>query len=252
MDRCLTWSTDLSDVWHGPFICLMHDMVLLSVLCLTWSYNLSCAWYGRLFCHMLNSFAHATNQWYMQCMLSIYDMLSIIDVTGVRYDRWSAPIRYSRSLLDVRRWRWLGIVMVTYIIHSVMHPLIIKSLLNSFIKVLLRLLTCHILNVIIIAGALPSLDCGTVLFNWAGRIWCKMATMIVMIMAMVVIMLAMVVIMMVMVNVTPSFVDAFCIWLDHSCYVKHVNLLHVWFHHYCRVIAIAGTGWITRIAMRTT
>jgi len=59
----------------------------------------------------------------------------------------------------------LGIVMVTYIIHSVMHPLIIKSLLNSFIKVLLRLLTCHILNVIIIAGALPSLDCGTVLFN---------------------------------------------------------------------------------------
>ena len=137
-------------------------------------------------------------------------------------------------------------------IHSVMHSLIIKSLLNSFIKVLLRLLTCHILNVIIIAGALPSLDCGTVLFNWAGRIWCKMATMIVMIMAMVVIMLAMVVIMMVMVNVTPSFVDAFCIWLDHSCYVKHVHLLHVWFHHYCRVIAIAGTGWITRIAMRTT
>ena len=132
MDRCLTWSTDMSDVWHGPFICLMHDMVLLSVLCLTWSYNLSCAWYGRLFCHMLNSFTYATNQWYMQCMLSIYDMLSIIDVTGVRYDRWSAPIRYSWSLLHVRRWRWLGIVMVTYIIQSVMHPLIIKSLLNSF------------------------------------------------------------------------------------------------------------------------
>ena len=26
----------------------------------------------------------------MQCMLSIYDMLPIIYVTGVRYDRWSS------------------------------------------------------------------------------------------------------------------------------------------------------------------
>ena len=119
--KCL-WHDALSwiwtDAWRGPRICLMYDT--------------SYAWHGRLFCHMLNSFTHATNQWYMQCMLSIYDMLSIIDVTGVRYDRWSAPIRYSWSLLHVRRWRWLGIVMVTYIIHSVMHPLIIKSLLNSF------------------------------------------------------------------------------------------------------------------------
>ena len=220
-------------------------MILSSVWFITWSFHLPYAWPGRLFCHMLNSFTHATNQWYMPCMLSIYDMLSIIDVTGARYDRWGALIRYSWSLHDVRWLWWLGIVMMIYISHSVMHPLIIKSLLNSFIKVLLRLLTCHILNVIIIAGALPSLDCGTVLFNWAGRIWCKMATMIVMKMAMVVIMLVVLI-------VAPSFVDSFCHWLVHNCIVKHFHVLHAWYHHYCRVIAIAGTGWITRIAMRTT
>ena len=161
MDRCLTWSTDLSDVWHGPFICLMPDMVASSFLCMTWSYYLSYVWQCRLFCHMLNSFTHATNQWYKPCILSIYDILSIIDVIGVRFDRWSAPIRYSWSLLDVRWWGWLGIVMVTYIIHSVMHPLIIKSFHNSFIQLLLRMRTCRRLNVIIIAGSIPSLDCDT-------------------------------------------------------------------------------------------
>ena len=31
----------------------------------------------------------------MQYMLSIYDMLPLIVVTGVRYDRWSAPIRFA-------------------------------------------------------------------------------------------------------------------------------------------------------------
>jgi hypothetical protein len=165
MDQCLTWSTYLSDVWHGSFIDLMPDMVSSFVLCRTWSYYLSYIWHGRLFCHMLNSFTHDTNQWYMQCMLSIYDILSIIDVTGVRCDRWSVPIRYSWSLLDVRWWRWLGIVKMTYISHSVMHPLIIKSFLNLFIELLLRMRTCRRLNVIIIAGSIPSLDCGTVLLN---------------------------------------------------------------------------------------
>ena len=113
-----------TDAWRGPRICLMYDMVLSSVLCMTWSFHLSYAWYGLIICLLqdmvllsvlyptwstvLNSFTHATNQWYMQCMLSIYDILSIIDVTGVRCERWSAPIRYSWSLLDVRCWRWLG------------------------------------------------------------------------------------------------------------------------------------------------
>ena len=162
-----------TDAWHGPPICLMYDMVLSSVLCPIWSHHLSyaghgpiiCLRHGRLFCHMLNSFTHDTNQWYMQCILSIYDILSIIDVTGVRCDRWSVPIRYSWSLLDVRWWRWLGIVKMTYISHSVMHPLIIKSFLNLFIELLLRMRTCRRLNVIIIAGSIPSLDCGTVLLN---------------------------------------------------------------------------------------
>ena len=92
MDRCLTWSTDLTDVWHVSPICLMHDMILSSVWCITWFFHLpyACitwffhlpyAWPGRLFCHILYSFTHVTNQWYMQCMLSIYDMLPIIDVT---------------------------------------------------------------------------------------------------------------------------------------------------------------------------
>ena len=115
-EKCL-WDDVLSwiwtDVWHGPFIGLMPDMVSSFVLCRTWSYYLSYIWHGRLFCHMLNSFTHDTNQWYMQCMLSIYDILSIIDVTGFRCDRWSVPIRYSWSLLDVRWWRWLGIVKMT-------------------------------------------------------------------------------------------------------------------------------------------
>ena len=161
--------------------------------------------------------------------------------------------------------------MVTYTIHSVMNPLIMESFLNSFILVLLRLLTCHILNVIIILGSISSLDYCTVLSNLAGRIWCKIATMIVMMIAMVVIMLAMVVIMpamvaimlamvvimlamvvimlamvvtmMVMAIVTPSFVDSFCHWLVHCSIVKHVHLLHVWYHHYCRVIAIAGVWY---------
>jgi len=102
--KCL-WHDVLSwiwtDAWRGPRICLMYDMVLSSVSCMTWSYYLSYVWHGPIICLVLDmvdcsSFTHATNQWYMQCMLSIYDMLSIIDVTGVRYDRWSAPIRYSR------------------------------------------------------------------------------------------------------------------------------------------------------------
>ena len=120
MVRCLTWSTDLTDVWHSSPICLMYDMILSSVWFITWSFPLPDAWPGRLFCHMLNSFTHATNQWYMQCMLSIYDMLPIIDVTGVRYDRWGALIRYSWSLHDVRWWWWLGIVMLTSLFHAVM------------------------------------------------------------------------------------------------------------------------------------
>jgi hypothetical protein len=41
---------------------------------------------------------------YEICMLSIYDMLPIIDVTGVRYGRWGALIRYNWSLPDVRWW----------------------------------------------------------------------------------------------------------------------------------------------------
>ena len=233
---CMTWSFHLSYAWYGLIICLLQDMVLLSVLYPTWS-------------TVLNSFTHATNQWYMQCMLSIYDILSIIDVTGVRCERWSAPLRYSWSLLDVRWWRWLGIVMVTYIINSVMHPLIIKSFLNSFIQLLLRMRTCRRLNVIIIAGSIPSLDCGTVLLNLAGRIWCKMATMIVMMMAMVMIMLAIVVIVMVIFIVTPSSVDSCCHWLVHCCNVKHVHLLHVRYHHYCRSsrsqeCGTTDTGWI--------
>ena len=235
--RCMTWSFHRSYARYGLIICLMQDMVLLSAY----------IWHGRLFCHMLNSFTYDTNQWYMQCILSIYDILSIIDVTGVRCDRWSVPIRYSWSLLDVRWWRWLGIVKMTYISHSVMHPLIIKSFLNLFIELLLRMRTCRRLNVIIIAGSIPSLDCGTVLLNLEGRIWCKMATMIVVMMAMIMIMLAivvimltMVVIMLVVLIVAPSFVDSFCNWLVHNCIVKHVHVLHAWYHHYCRVIAIVG------------
>ena len=102
MVRCLTWSTDLIDVWHSSSICLMHVMILSSVWFITWSFHLPYAWPGRLFCHMLNSFTRAINHWYIRCMLSIYDMQPIIDVTGVRYDRWGALIRW--SLHDVR---WL-------------------------------------------------------------------------------------------------------------------------------------------------
>jgi len=69
--------------------------------------------------------------------------------------------------------------------------------------------------------------------------WCKMATMIVMMMAMGV-MLVMVAIMLAMLIVAPSFVDSFCHWLVHNCIVKHVHVLHAWYRHYCRVIAIAG------------
>jgi hypothetical protein len=84
-----------------------------------------------------------------------------------------------------------------------------------------------------------------------------MATMIVMMMAMVMIMLANVV--MVMVIVTPSSVDSCCHWLVHCCNVKHVHLLHVWYHHYCRANAIVGVWYhwhrvdrtgTRRIAMR--
>ena len=59
--------------------------------------------------------------------------------------------------------------------------------------------------------------------------WCKMATMIVMVVIMMVI-------------VTPSFVDSFCHWLVHNWIVRHVHLLHAWYH-YCRVIAIAGVWY---------
>ena len=102
MDRCLTWSTDLTNVWHGSSIYLLHDMIVSSVWCMTWSCHLPYAWPGRLFCHMFNSFTRAINHWYIRCMLSIYDMQPIIDVTGVWYDRWGALIRW--SLHDVR---WL-------------------------------------------------------------------------------------------------------------------------------------------------
>jgi len=90
MVRCLTGSTDLTDVWHSSPICLMHVMILSSVWFITLSFRLPYAWPGRLFCHILNSFTHATNKWCIQCMLSIYDMLPIIDVIGARYDRWGA------------------------------------------------------------------------------------------------------------------------------------------------------------------
>ena len=107
------------------------------------------------------------------------------------------------------------------------------------------LLTCYMLSVIIIAGLIWSLGCDTVLYNRAGRIWCKMA-MVVIMLAMVVIMKAMVVIMkaivivmmmvvvvvimMAVVIVTPSFIDYCWHGLVHSCIVKHVH------HHYFRVM----------------
>ncbi len=106
MDRCLTWSTDVTDVWHGSSIYLMHDMIVSSVWCMTWSCHLPYAWPGRLFCHMFNSFTRAINHWYIQCMLSIYDMQPIIDVAGVRDDRWGALIRWSLHDVRWRRWLW--------------------------------------------------------------------------------------------------------------------------------------------------
>ena len=121
-------------------------------------------------------------------------------------------------------------------------PLVIQSLTRSLMYCWECLhVTCSMLSSSFL-GSLWLLGCNTILLNWAGRSWCKMATMFVMAMgvimlAMVVIMLAMVVM---MVIVAPSFVDSFRHWLVHNCIVKHVHVLHAWYHHYCRVIAIAG------------
>ena len=55
--------------------------------------------------------------------------------------------------------------------------------------------------------------------------WCKMATMIVIVYI-----------------VTTLFVDSFCHWLVRNWIVKHVHLLHAWYH-YCRTITIAGVWY---------
>ena len=87
-------------------------------------------------------------------------------------------------------------------------------------------------------GSMRTLECSHSLQLVAT--WCKMVEMSGMMMAMVMIMLAMVAIMLVVLIVAPSFVDSFCHWLVYNCIVKHVHVLHAWYHHYCRVIAIAG------------
>jgi hypothetical protein len=51
--KCL-WHDVLSwiwiNVWHGPPICLMYDMVLSSILRLIWSHHLSYAGHGHIIC----------------------------------------------------------------------------------------------------------------------------------------------------------------------------------------------------------
>ena len=98
-------------------------------------------------------------------------------------------------------------------------------------------------------GSIGTLECSHSLQLVAT--WCKMVEMIAT-------MMAIVVIVMVIVIVTPSSVDSCWHSIVHCCNANHVHLLHAWYHHYCRVIAIAGVWYhwhrvdrtgIRRIAM---